>query len=73
MSALATLVVAWHFGQLHALEKLGVFSLAIFPFVVLGLLQWWRGRQLAKESAQDDTAQDDTAQNDTAQDHSPAR
>jgi len=48
---MSLLLIGWHLGQLHAYEKVAVFGLAIFPFVVLGLLQWVRGKQV-DESAE---------------------
>lgn len=48
---MSLLLIGWHLGQLHAYEKVAVFGLAIFPFVVLGLLQWVRGKQQVDEPA----------------------
>lgn len=63
-------LVVWHFGQLHAYEKLGVFGLAILPFVVLGLLQWLRGPHSSDEAP--DRAST-ASRIDAGEDHSPAR
>ena len=34
----------WHMGALHAHEKVLTLVLAFGPFVLLGLVVWWRRR-----------------------------
>ena len=41
---ITSLVVALHLGGLHPVEKWLALVLAFGPFVVLGLVIWWRQR-----------------------------
>ena len=43
------LLVLQHLGPLHAQEKVLTYVLAFAPFVVLGIVIWWRHRQDATE------------------------
>jgi hypothetical protein len=36
------LILAWHLGALHPVEKALTLALAFGPFLVLGLVIWWR-------------------------------
>jgi hypothetical protein len=36
------LILAWHLGALHPVEKALTLVLAFGPFLFLGLLIWWR-------------------------------
>ncbi|MEI2712378.1 MAG: hypothetical protein V9G04_03540 [Nocardioides sp.] len=39
------LLIVWHLGALHPVEKILTFVLAFGPFVFLGFVIWWRKRQ----------------------------
>lgn len=42
------LVTPWHMGSLHPFEQALTLLLAFGPFVVLGLVLWWRRREDAE-------------------------
>ena len=43
-------LLAQHLGQLHPFEQLLVFLIAFGPFVVLGVVVWFRRREDSRES-----------------------
>lgn len=53
---------ALHLGPLHPVEKAVTLVLAFGPFLVLGVVIWWRSRQEDDETTDPDGAADEPVQ-----------
>jgi uncharacterized iron-regulated membrane protein len=45
-------MTGWHMGALHPVEQVLTLLLAFGPFVVLGVVIWWRRRAEERDEAQ---------------------
>ena len=50
----------WHMGALHPYEQALTLLLAFGPFLLLGLVLWWRRREDDRVESRDDSGQPET-------------